>query len=56
MDFKKIVKRGVVLALAVSLISLVGMGVIDVFVFGIIAFVVLVLACLSTIIHNQKAD
>ena len=56
MDFKKIIKRGVILALAVTVISMLGMGIIDFMAFGIIAAVVLILACLSTIIHNQKVD
>ena len=55
MDFKKIIKRGVIIALACTLISMLGMGIIDFMALGIIAAVVLILACLSTIIHNQNA-
>lgn len=53
---KKILLRGLGLALVITLISLVGMGVIDIVVFGIIALLVLILACLATIIHNQNAN
>lgn len=56
MEFGKIIKRGVILALAVTLISMLGMGIIDFVVFGVIAVVVLILACLSTIIHNQRSE
>ena len=55
MDFKKIIKRGVIIALACTLISMLGMGIIDFMALGIIAAVVLILAFLSTIIHNQNA-
>ena len=52
---KKILIRGIILGFVIVLISLVGMGVIDIVVFGIIALLVLILACLATIIHNQNA-
>ena len=52
---KKILIRGIILGFCIVLISLVGMGVIDIVVFGIIALLVLILACLATIIHNQNA-
>ena len=56
MDFKKIIKRGVILAIIITLISLVGMGVIDFVVFAIIVLLVLIAAGVSTIAHNQKID
>lgn len=56
MDFKKIIKRGVILAIIITLISLVGMGVIDFVVFAIIGLLVLIAACVSTIAHNQRID
>ena len=56
MDFKKIIKRGVILAVIISLISLVGMGVIDFVVFAIIGLLVLNAAGVATIAHNQRID
>ena len=56
MDFKKIIKRGVILAVIISLISLVGMGVIDFVVFAVIGLLVLIAAGVATIAHNQKVD
>ena len=56
MDFKKIIKRGVILAVIISLISLVGMGVIDFVVFSIIGLLVLIAAGVATIAHNQRID
>ena len=56
MDFKKIIKRGIILAVIISLISLVGMGVIDFVVFAIIGLLVLIAAGISTIAHNQRID
>lgn len=56
MDFKKIIKRGVILAIIITLISLVGMGVIDFVVFAIIGLLVLIAAGVSTIVHNQRID
>ena len=56
MDFKKIIKRGVILAIIITLISLVGMGVIDFVVFAIIGLLVLIAAGVSTIAYNQKID
>ena len=56
MDFKKIIKRGVILAVIISLISLVGMGVIDFVVFVIIGLLVLIAAGVATIVHNQRID
>ena len=56
MDFKKIIKRGVILAVIISMISLVGMGVIDFVVFAVIGLLVLIAAGVSTIAHNQRID
>lgn len=56
MDFKKIIKRGVILAVIISLISLVGMGVIDFVVFAIIGLLVIIAAGIATIAHNQRID
>lgn len=56
MDFKKIIKRGLILALVITLISLVGMGVIDFVVFSVIGLLVLIAAGVSTIAHNQRID
>ena len=56
MDFKKIIKRGVILAIIITLISLVGMGVIDFVVFAIIGLLVLIAAGVATIVHNQRID
>ena len=56
MDFKKIIKRGVILAVIISLISLVGMGVIDFVVFAVIGLLVLIAAGVATIAHNQRID
>ena len=56
MDFKKIIKRGVILALVITLISLVGMGVIDFVVFAIIGLLLLIAAGVSAIAHSQRID
>ena len=56
MDFKKIIKRGVILAVIITLISLVGMGVIDFVVFAIIGLLLLIAAGVSAIAHNQRID
>lgn len=56
MEFGKILKRGVILALIVTLISLVGMGVIDIITFVIIGLLVLIAAGVATIAHNQRID
>lgn len=56
MDFKKIIRRGVILALVITLISLVGMGVIDFVVFAIIGLLVIIAAGIATIAHNQRID
>ena len=56
MDFKKIIKRGAILAVIITLISLVGMGVIDFVVFAVIGLLVLIAAGVATLVHNQKVD
>ena len=56
MDFKKIIKRGLILALFITMISLVGMGVIDFVVFAVIGLLVLIAAGVATIAHNQRID
>ena len=56
MDFKKIIKRGLILALVIVLISLVGMGIIDIVVFGIIALLFIIAAGVATLVHNQRID
>ena len=54
MDFKKILTRGLILGIIIVLIACVSMGIIDFIVFAIIGLLVLILAALMTIIHNQK--
>ena len=56
MDFGKIIKRGIIIALAVTLISMAGMGIIDFYVFLIIGLLVLIAAGISTFVHNQRID
>ena len=56
MDFKKIIKRGVILALVITLISLVGMGVIDFVFLAVGALIIFIAAGISTIVHNQRID
>ena len=56
MDFIKIIKRGVILAVIISLISLVGMGMIDFVVFTVICLLVLIAAGVCTLVHNQRID
>ena len=56
MDFGKIIKRGLILGLIIVLIACVGMGIIDFTVFFIIGLLVLILAGIMTIIHNQRGD
>lgn len=56
MDFGKIIKRGLIIAVAISVISLVGMGIIDFYVFLIIGLLVLIAAGISTLVHNQRID
>ena len=55
MDWSKILKRGVILGLIIVLIACLGMGIIDITVFAIIGLLVLILAALMTIIHNQRS-
>lgn len=56
MDFKKIIKRGLILGLCIVLISLVGMGVIDFVVFVVLALLLIIAAGVSTLVHNQRID
>ena len=56
MDFKKIIKRGVILAVVISLISLVGMGIIDYVVLIVIGLLLQIAAGITTLVHNQKVD
>lgn len=56
MDFKKIIKRGLIIGLCIVLISLVGMGVIDFVVFAVLALLLIIAAGVSTIVHNQRID
>lgn len=56
MEFSKIIRRGIILAAVITLISLVGMGVIDIVAFGIIGLLVLIAAGIATLVHNQKVD
>ncbi len=56
MDFKKIIKRGLLLAIIITPISLVGMGVIDFIVFAVVGLLVLIAAGIATIVHNQGID
>ena len=56
MDWLKIIKRGLILGLIIVLIACVGMGIIDIAVFGIIGLLVLILAGIMTIIHNHRGE
>ena len=56
MDFKKIIKRGLILGLCIVLISLVGMGIIDFVVFVVVALLLIIAAGVSTLVHNQRID
>ena len=56
MDFKKIIKRGLILALVIVLISLVGMGIIDIVAFGVLTLLLIIAAGVSTLVHNQRID
>ena len=56
MDFKKIIKRGLIFGLCIVLISLVGMGIIDFVVFSVLALLLIIAACVSTLVHNQRID
>lgn len=53
---KKILIRGLIIGLIIVLVSCVGMGIIDFTVFAIIGLLVLILAGIMTIIHNQRGD
>ena len=54
--FKSAIKRGLILALIISVIALFGMGIIDFVVFAVIGLLVLIAAGVSTIVHNQRID
>ena len=54
--FKTALKRGLILGIIIVLISLVGMGVIDIVVFGILALLFIIAAAVATIAHNQRVD
>ena len=54
--FKTALKRGLILGVIIVLISLVGMGIIDFVVFGVLALLVIIAAGVATIVHNQKVD
>ena len=54
--FKTALKRGLILGVIIVLIACVGMGVIDFTVFAIIAVLVMILAGVMTIVHNQRGD
>ena len=56
MDFKKIIKRGLILGLCIVLISLVGMGIIDFVVFVVLALLLIIAAGVSTLVHNQRIN
>ena len=56
MDFKKIIKRGLILGLCIVLISLVGMGIIDFVVFVVVALLLIIAAGVSTLVYNQRID
>ena len=56
MDFGKILKRGLLLGLIIVLIACVGMGIIDITVFAVVGLLVLILAGVMTIIHNQREN
>lgn len=53
---KKALLRGLILGLIIVLVSFLGMGIIDFTVFAIIGLLVLILAGVMTIIHNQRGD
>ena len=54
--FKTALKRGLILGFIIVLIACLGMGIIDIVVFGVIALLVLIAAGVATIVHNQKVD
>ena len=56
MEFGKIIKRGIIIALAVTLISMAGMGILDFYVFLVIGLLVLIAAGISTLVNNQSMD
>ena len=56
MDFGKILKRGLILGLIIVLIACVGMGIIDITVFAIVGLLVLILAGVMTLVHNNRNE
>ena len=54
--FKTALKRGLILGIIIVLISLVGMGVIDLVVFGVLVLLFIIAAAVATIAHNQNVD
>ena len=52
----KVLKRGLILALSIVLISFVGMGIIDFVVFIILALLLIIAAGVATIVRNQRTD
>ena len=56
MDYKAIIKRGLIIALFIVLISFFGMGFIDIYAFTVIGLLLLIAAGVSTLVHNQRID
>ena len=57
MDWKKIIRRGLIIALIPCIIALVGgIGVIDLAVLIPIILLILILAAVMTLVHNKKGD
>ena len=54
--FKTALKRGLILGVIIVLIACLGMGIIDFTVFAIIGLLVLILAGVMTLVHNQRGD
>lgn len=52
----KVLKRGLILALAIVLISFVGIGIVDFVVFIILALLLIIAAGVATIVRNQRTD
>ena len=57
MDWKKIIRRGLIIALIPCIIALVGgIGVIDLAVLIPIILLILILAAVMTLVQNKKGD
>ena len=56
MDFKQIIKRGLILAVCIALISLVGMGLVDFVSLAVVALLIIIAAGVCTLVHNQRID